>query len=143
MNAVQVIEACAREYGVTVEQVMGRSRFRPIPDARHLAFYLLYEGGGHTYAGIARMFRREHTGIMHGVDKVRGLMRRDVETCQKARAVKASLNYSEGEEVWVVTVSDSKGHTVQGVYADEAAARSIRATNGWRKADVFGTKVLR
>lgn len=62
-------ESVAESFGVTSEEVLGRSRRWPIPDARHELMTRLWEGGM-PFAAIGRLLDRDHSTVMAGVAKV-------------------------------------------------------------------------
>ena len=62
----QAIRDAAAATGVSVDDLLGRSRLRGITQARHLAMFMARETGA-KYQVIARVFGRDHTTIIHGV----------------------------------------------------------------------------
>ena len=62
--------------GFSVEAMKGKSRQRPLVSARQSAMYIFRELTELSYPAIARLFGgRDHTTIIHGVDKTQRLMR--------------------------------------------------------------------
>lgn len=62
--------------GFPVEAMKGKSRQRPLVSARQSAMYIFRELTELSYPAIARLFGgRDHTTIIHGVDKTQRLMR--------------------------------------------------------------------
>ena len=72
----RVFEVVASGCGVSVEDLLGRSRTRPLVSARHLAMYILRQQTDLSYPDIARVFGgRDHTTVMHAVRKIAALMK--------------------------------------------------------------------
>jgi chromosomal replication initiator protein len=70
-----VLDATAAMFGFSVEDLQGKSRQRPLVLARQIAMYVLRETTDLSYPVIARAFGgRDHTTVMHAVDKIGNLM---------------------------------------------------------------------
>ena len=70
-----ILEATSKMFGFTVEDIMGRSRQRPLVTARQVAMYVFRELTDLSYPAIAREFGgRDHTTVIHAVDKIKTLM---------------------------------------------------------------------
>ena len=70
-----VLEATAAMYSFTVDDLQGKSRQRPLVMARQIAMYVLRETTDLSYPAIAKAFGgRDHTTVMHAVDKIGKLM---------------------------------------------------------------------
>jgi len=62
---------CAKEFGVTVEQIEGKSRKKPIVLARHVAMYLVRDLTEWSLPLIGRAFgNRDHTTVLAAVVRV-------------------------------------------------------------------------
>ena len=73
-----ILEATAEMFGLTVEDLRGKSRSRPLVTARQIAMYVLREMTDFSYPAIGREFGdRDHTTVMHAVSRVAELMERD------------------------------------------------------------------
>lgn len=56
---------------ITLEELCSTERTRPLVDARHAVWLLLYEHVGYSYGDIAQMYERDHTSIAHGVKRIK------------------------------------------------------------------------
>ncbi len=75
VTARQILEATAKAYDLTIEEMCGPSRRRPLVAARQTAMYLFRELTEYSYPAIAREFGdRDHTTVMHAEKKVARLM---------------------------------------------------------------------
>jgi chromosomal replication initiator protein len=71
----QILDATAKAFDLTVEEICGPSRRRPLVAARQTAMYLFRELTDYSYPAIARDFGdRDHTTVMHAQKKVARLM---------------------------------------------------------------------
>jgi chromosomal replication initiator protein len=61
----------AAYYNLTVDQLVGPRRTRPIADARHVAMYLLRDELALSLPQIGQLFGgRDHTTVAHAIDKI-------------------------------------------------------------------------
>jgi chromosomal replication initiator protein len=71
-----ILDATASTFGFTVEDLCGASRRRPLVIARQIGMYVFRELTDFSYPAIAREFGgRDHTTVMHAVDKITSLMK--------------------------------------------------------------------
>lgn len=71
-----ILGATAEMFGFTVEDLCGTSRARPLVTARQIGMYVFRELTDFSYPAIAREFGgRDHTTVIHAVDKITKLMR--------------------------------------------------------------------
>ncbi|MBM3267367.1 MAG: chromosomal replication initiator protein DnaA [Candidatus Sericytochromatia bacterium] len=67
----------ARHYGVTEEDLRSPKRNKEFTLPRHVACYLIREMTGASFQLIGRFFDRDHTSIMHGINKIRDEVQTD------------------------------------------------------------------
>ena len=71
-----IIEKTSEMFGFSIEEIKGASRRRPLVTARQIAMYAFRELTDLSYPAIAREFGgRDHTTVIHAVDKIGALMR--------------------------------------------------------------------
>ncbi len=71
-----MLDIIADQFGFTVEAICGKSRQRPLVTARQIGMYVFRELTDLSYPAIARIFGgRDHTTVIHAVDKVQKLMK--------------------------------------------------------------------
>ena len=63
------------EGSLTREDLVSKSRSRPLTTARHVAMYLTRECTGLSLIKIGELFDRDHTTVLHGIRKTEELMR--------------------------------------------------------------------
>ena len=74
----QVVNAVARAYGISREQLQSKDRSREIALPRQVAMYLMREEANATLLQIgASLGGRDHTTVMYACDKVAALIERD------------------------------------------------------------------
>ena len=70
-----ILQATAKTFGFTVEELRGASRRRPLVTARQIGMYVFRQMTDFSYPAIAREFGgRDHTTVMHAYDKISALM---------------------------------------------------------------------
>jgi chromosomal replication initiator protein len=71
-----ILEATAKAFGFTVDELCGKSRRRPLVTARQIGMYVFRELTDFSYPAIGREFGgRDHTTEIHAVEKVSTLMK--------------------------------------------------------------------
>jgi chromosomal replication initiator protein len=74
----EIVDAAAREFGVSREDLLARNRRPAVATARHVAMYLARELTGHSLPEIGRgIGGRNHTTVLHAVNRVNAAVRRD------------------------------------------------------------------
>ena len=74
ISASLILEETAAYFGLSQEDLLSKSRSRPLTTARHVAMYLLREMTGLSLIKIGETFDRDHTTALHGIKKVEALM---------------------------------------------------------------------
>jgi chromosomal replication initiator protein len=75
ITSSQILAATAEHFGFDIEEICGPSRRRPLVIARQISMYVFRELTDFSYPAIAREFGgRDHTTVIHAVDKISGLM---------------------------------------------------------------------
>lgn len=88
----QILDAVARHFGVTVEELQGKARHKQIVAPRHLAMYLLREDARLSYPQIGAMLGgRDHTSVLHGCRAIGLDVERHGQATNDARAVRDLL----------------------------------------------------
>jgi chromosomal replication initiator protein len=72
----QMLETISTFFGFSIEQLCGKSRQRPLVLARQIGMFVFRELTDLSFPAIAREFGgRDHTTVIHAVDKVQKLMK--------------------------------------------------------------------
>lgn len=72
----ELLTEMAGYLGFSVEAMKGKSRQRPLVSARQIAMYVFRDITDLSYPAIARLFGgRDHTTVIHAVDKIQRMMR--------------------------------------------------------------------
>ncbi|HSO96891.1 MAG TPA: chromosomal replication initiator protein DnaA [Acidimicrobiia bacterium] len=75
ITADLILEETAKQFGWTLDDLCGKSRRRPLVNARQIGMYVMRELTDFSYPRIAEAFGgRDHTTVMYAVDKIRGQM---------------------------------------------------------------------
>jgi chromosomal replication initiator protein len=76
ITAPMILNATSSAFGFSVEDLCSASRRRPLVIARQVGMYVFRELTDFSYPAIAREFGgRDHTTVMHAVDKISSLMK--------------------------------------------------------------------
>jgi chromosomal replication initiator protein len=71
-----ILEAIAGTFGFEIDELCGTSRRRPLVNARQIGMYVFRDLTDFSYPAIGREFGgRDHTTVIHAVEKVSSLMR--------------------------------------------------------------------
>jgi len=71
-----ILNATVAVFGFPLEEIQGKSRRRPLVTARQISMYVFRTMTDMSYPAIAREFGgRDHTTVIHAVDKVTTLMK--------------------------------------------------------------------
>ena len=91
----EMLTEIAGYMGFSVEALKGKSRQRPLVSARQIAMYIFRDMTELSYPAIARLFGgRDHTTVIHAVDKTQRLMREDKATFDLVTEVTARIKNS-------------------------------------------------
>ena len=70
-----ILSATADMFGFPIDELIGKSRRRPLVTARQIAMYVMRELTDLSYPAIARVFGgRDHTTVIHAVEKIQRQM---------------------------------------------------------------------
>ncbi|MFM7224852.1 MAG: chromosomal replication initiator protein DnaA [Actinomycetota bacterium] len=70
-----ILDETAKMFGWTIEELIGKSRRRPLVTARQIGMYVFRELTDYSYPRIAEVFGgRDHTTVMHACDRIRSEM---------------------------------------------------------------------
>lgn len=88
-----ILSVVADFYGLSVEDVRGSKRLRPLVHARHVAMYLIRDLlNNYSYPMIARIFDgRNHTTVISGVEKIREQLTSNPEMLTQINQLKRRL----------------------------------------------------
>lgn len=71
VDANMIIECVCRYFGITHEQMMSKTRAKPIAHPRQIAMYLARSHTSLSYPDLERIFERDHTTVIHAVTKIK------------------------------------------------------------------------
>ena len=72
--AETILSQTARYFSLRREDLVSKSRSRPLTTARHIAMYLLRELTGLSLIKIGELFDRDHSTALHGIKRIENLM---------------------------------------------------------------------
>jgi len=66
-----ILKAVSQYFGIPIPALAGKSRAKPIAEARHVAMYLLREDGDLALKQVGLLLgHRDHSTVIHGVQKI-------------------------------------------------------------------------
>ena len=91
LNMEAILNAVCGHYGVSPDAVLSSKRTRDLVTARQVFAYLCKDLTQTSVSSIARKLGKDHTTIMHSIEKVENLLKEDKETIKNISALKKSL----------------------------------------------------
>lgn len=92
INPPEIIRATADAFGFSVDELVGASRRQPLVMSRQVAMYLCRELTDLSLPKIGALFGgRDHTTVLHAIEKVRKVMRTDREVFDRVSELTQGL----------------------------------------------------
>src|SRR3989344_3260559 len=96
LSPSQVLESVTKYFKVSMDQITGPRRQKELVLPRQIAMFLIYEECKTPFEKIGEILGgRDHTTIMHGVEKIRELAGRDREIQRVMIEIKNQLNIKD------------------------------------------------
>jgi chromosomal replication initiator protein len=87
-----ILSAVAEATGVSVTEIIGDKRSRPVVESRHVAMYLARELTDSSLPKIGERFgNRDHTTVLHAVEKITKLMQEDRDMYNRVQKLTATI----------------------------------------------------
>lgn len=97
-TSLEIMEAVAKETGITVRGILSKVRSRPLPFARHLVCYFMSEYEGKTNEVIARALGGlDQSAAFYGTHKIKKLKKESVTVQGIVNSIKLQV-YGPDEE---------------------------------------------
>ena len=92
VTAEDILQVTADDFGFSTVDLAGPSRRQPLVLARQIAMYLCREQTDLSLPKIGALFGgRDHTTVIHAIDKIKGLMRTDRSIFERVNALSRQL----------------------------------------------------
>jgi chromosomal replication initiator protein len=89
-----LLEAVSACHGVPLQALAGKSRARPIAEARHVAMYLLREDAGLALKQVGLLLgHRDHSTVIHGVQKISKALSNDPSLVTQLAEIRRNANH--------------------------------------------------
>ena len=88
----EIIEETAKFYGIAPEAIRGQSRTKEIALARQISMYLIRSITNLSLSDIGKEYGRDHTTVIHSLEKVEHLIKQDRETAETIKDIKSNIN---------------------------------------------------
>ncbi len=87
-----ILQVCATYFDVPVQDIVSKGRRAELVNARQVSMYLIRELTNHSYPEIGSFFsNRDHSTVMHAVNKVEKSLKEGSEFTQHIREIKNKL----------------------------------------------------
>lgn len=87
-----IIKVVAEHYGITVDDIKSKKRSNEIVYPRHVAMYLCRDLTDLPLKSIGERFGRDHSTVMHGLDKIKDDMKNTPELLTNIEVLKKKIN---------------------------------------------------
>jgi len=92
VDAKDIQQAVCREFGVTMEELLGNTRKKAVVTARQIAMHLIRELTSASLPEIGRTFGgKDHSTVVHACAKVKSILREDPQLNARVRALAEAL----------------------------------------------------
>ncbi len=92
ITVAMILDATVEQFGFPIDELIGKSRRRPLVIARQMAMYVTRELTDLSFPHIAREFGgRDHTTVMHACDKISALMKERSQIYNHVMALEKSV----------------------------------------------------
>jgi hypothetical protein len=103
----EIIRDAIENTGYTIEELMSDRRHQPLVEARQELYWQIYKNTDWSLPRIGKLFRKDHTTILHGVRKVE--MRRLGNEKKSGAGVREADRRGKGMHVWR-SAEDARRH---------------------------------
>lgn len=86
-----IIAACAKFHGLTVERIVSHRRTGLLIRPRHIAMYLAREMTPHSFPTIGRVFDRDHSSVWNGARRIERSMLTDAKLAADVEMIQTAL----------------------------------------------------
>ena len=87
LNIGDIQQAVANKYNIKLSDLKGKSRKKEIVNPRQIAMFICRELLDDSLVTIANAFERDHTTVIHGIDKIALMMEEDEDINQEILAL--------------------------------------------------------
>ena len=91
VNIDDIQQFVAQKYNVKISDLKGKSRKKDIVHPRHISMYLARDILDDSLVTISNAFERDHTTVMHGIDKIKDEMSLNPDFKEEIEKLKKSI----------------------------------------------------
>lgn len=126
----KIMDACAYEFGVSVQDLTGHSRRKKMADARQCAMWLMKTVAGRSFAQIGRAMNRDHSTAVHAAQKVDAAIK-----SQSVQGVRALRLLDDLSKLQAAIVADARILSSFISFVEDPSALCINARFSFPGAD--------
>ena len=87
LTSKKIINAVTKKYGVSVDELKGRSRSQKVKDARQVCYYLMRKHTTMTLQAIGATFGKTHTSVISAIDAIEKRLSTDIEFADEMKKI--------------------------------------------------------
>lgn len=87
----KILEATAKEYNVTKEQILSRQRTKDIAEARKIAQLIMFQRAKMNMVDIAKYFGRCHSAVSYNITTIGYQIEHNSQIRQRYNTIKSKL----------------------------------------------------
>ena len=87
-----IIDYIAKYFDLDTDSLQGQSRGRDVTNARQIAMYLIRRMNNMSLKDIGKAFNRDHSTVMHSLEKVENQMRSDPAFAEVVKEITTNIN---------------------------------------------------
>ena len=91
INSDVIINEVCKNFSITKNDVLGKSRKQEIVIARNISIYLIRDLLNFSLINIGKKFKRDHTTIMNSINKISALLKKESKLKEKVEEIKIKL----------------------------------------------------
>lgn len=92
LTPTYIIESVCDDYNITMEDMCSKKRNAELVEPRQIAMYLCRELTDYSLSDIGKILgKKDHTTVIHGVNKIEELMKQDSEITNKISSIRSRL----------------------------------------------------
>jgi Bacterial dnaA protein helix-turn-helix len=92
-----IVRTIEQSYGIDRGVLQCSARTAKLVESRQIAYYLLHEVGKATLKKIGRILERDHTTVLHGIQRTNERMQKDGEFAMRVAAISQKIRERMGE----------------------------------------------
>lgn len=94
LNATEIVDFVARQFGIDYDEIIGNCKVRKYSDPRMICYYILSRKKHLTHKEISNIFNNNHAASHTGSAKVQDRMEVDKKYREKVEEIISKINFN-------------------------------------------------